>query len=56
MCLTSLSGRHYSSVSAEELKQLNKVGLLCSSNMMFTDTYQGVMGQCPYLSSQLELD
>jgi hypothetical protein len=56
MCLTSHLGRHYSSVSAEELKQLNKVSLLDCFSTMFTNIFQGVMGQCPCLSSQFELD
>ena len=55
-CLTPRLGRHNSSVSVEEMKQLNKVSLVEPFDMIYTDTCQGVMGQRSYLSSQLNLD
>lgn len=49
--LKSRPGRHYSSVSVEEMKQLNKVSVVELFDMIYTDAYQGVMGQRSHLSS-----
>lgn len=43
--LTLSLGRHYSSVSPEELKEMNKVSTLNHSSVMFPDTCSRHFGQ-----------
>lgn len=49
-------GRHYSTVSPEELEQLNKVSLPERFPWKLTDLSQGILGQCSCLPSQLDVD